>query len=223
MQAVCFDFDGTLVDSEVFHAQTWLDYLASLGVHIEFDEFMTQFAGVTWNRVAAHFIEETPLSLTVEDMVMVMEQKTTLAFQVKGAIPAKSGVNSLLEGLYGVCPLAIVTGAPRHYVEWMLKEHNWLGYFSVIVCGDDVMNNKPAPDVYQLACQRLGCEPHQALAIEDSLTGMQAALSAGLSTMVVCDHALLWTTQADWRFFSLLHAYDAIELWLQRPCLSNKG
>lgn len=199
MQLVCFDFDGTLIDSETYHATTWVAYLASWGIDMTPSDFLRQYAGVAWLRVAREFIAKYRLPMDVMSMVMEMESRTQRAFEEE-PLQEKNGAGALLQVMSQVCPVAVVTGAPRDYVESVIEQQGWQDRIHLLVCGDDVANNKPSPDVYQLACRLAGCPSDKAVAVEDSQTGMMAALSAGLQTLVVADHYPFWSARAHHRF-----------------------
>jgi HAD superfamily hydrolase (TIGR01509 family) len=214
MQLVCFDFDGTLVDSETYHAATWIEYLSSFGIIVEFPTFMAKYSGVTWEKVANDFIVRYRLRLTVVEMVSIMEEKTQTSFKIQPVQP-KHGADELLKVMAQVCPVAVVTGAPRHYVESVIAQQGWRRWISLLVCGDDVQNNKPSPDVYRLACRLAGCSPKNAVAIEDSQTGMTSALSAGLFTLVVGESYDFWREKAHRCFDSL----NDVQPYLLHRCI----
>ncbi|WEM41163.1 HAD family phosphatase [Photobacterium sp. DA100] len=213
MQAVCFDFDGTLVDSEIFHAENWSQYLSGLNIDISAHDFLVDFAGVPWEIVANHFSSVANLPHTAATVVSDMERLTYKAIIERG-IPAKQGALELIKSLHGARPLAVVTGSPRNYVEGMLAHLGWLHYFDHVFCGEDVKNNKPAPEIYQLACRTLGIAENQAVAIEDSQTGAQSAYTAGLRLVVVNDLHPVGQDLTPYRYDNLLEAQAQQASWL---------
>ncbi|MCW8327690.1 HAD family phosphatase [Photobacterium sp. SDRW27] len=216
MQAICFDFDGTLVDSEVFHASNWSAYLAQCGTELTSNEFLRDYAGVTWDKVAGALQQRFSLDITIEQMLVQMELITRNALR-HGKIPAKAGVDNMLRQLHGQVPLAVVTGAPREYVEGILHLHGWLDMFEHIFCGEDVSNNKPAPDIYHLACETLGYKATQVIAIEDSFTGVKSACSAGLKVVLVNDEQPDWRIIPDYHFTTMFEAHPVVMGLVQRP------
>ncbi|PSW08696.1 HAD family phosphatase [Photobacterium rosenbergii] len=213
MQAVCFDFDGTLVDSEIFHAQNWSQYLSGLNIDISAHDFLADFAGVPWEKVANHFSSMAPIPHSTSTVVSDMERLTYQAIVERG-IPAKQGAFDLIKSLHGSLPLAVVTGSPRVYVEGILSHLGWLHYFDHVFCGEDVANNKPAPEIYQLACRTLGVREHQAVAIEDSQTGAQSAFTAGLRLVVVNDLHPFGAEMTPYRYDNLAEAQAQQAKWL---------
>ncbi|MGR5147153.1 HAD family hydrolase [Photobacterium alginatilyticum] len=216
MQAICFDFDGTLVDSEVFHADNWSNYLAINGIEMPSAQFLSEFAGVTWDKVAAALQTRFSLELSIEQMLVHMEHRTRDAL-MKGTIPAKTGVDNMLRQLHGQLPLAVVTGAPREYVEGILHRHGWLDLFDYVFCGEDVDNNKPEPDIYHHACRTLGYSSSQVIAIEDSFTGVQSAYYAGLKVVLVNNEPHDWHITPDYHFETMAQAYSVVADLICRP------
>lgn len=205
MQAIFFDFDGTLVDSERFHAANWQQYLAGKGIALSVDTFMAQYAGVTWPNIAKHFIEHYQLTISVDMMIQDMEALTDTMIAEKG-IPAMPGVETVLRTLSGRIPMAVVTGAPREYVTDVLTHHGWLSLFDHVFSGYEVENNKPAPDVYLQACQTMSVVPEHAIAVEDSRTGLMSALSANIHAVFVNSHSDKLPAHADHAFTSMSDA-----------------
>jgi len=105
---------------------------------------------------------------------------------VPANVPLLPGVRELLTRLAGHgVRLAVASSADRHWVERMLDHHGLAPLFDAVVGGDDVARRKPAPDVYLEALARLDTAPEHALAVEDSLTGVEAARAAGLRVVAV--------------------------------------
>jgi len=216
MQAICFDFDGTLVDSEVFHASNWSSYLAQCGKEMSSTVFLREYAGVTWDKVACTLRDRFSLDITIDQMLEQMELLTRNAL-LQGTIPAKAGVDSMLRQLHGQLPLAVVTGAPREYVEGILHRHGWLDLFEHVFCGEDVDNNKPDPDIYHLACETLGYNSTQVIAIEDSFTGLKSACSAGLKVVLVNEEQHDWQVIPDYHFTTMTEAHSMVMSLIQQP------
>ncbi|OAN18138.1 hypothetical protein A3K86_04345 [Photobacterium jeanii] len=202
MQAICFDFDGTLIDSEVFHAQNWADYINSIGGVMSQPHFLDQYAGLPWPKVAVAMKEQFSLQHEVLHIVQEMELLTR-EMLMKGHIPAMPGVDAALKHLHGQCPLMVVTGSPREYVEGILDRLGWLSLFDGVVTGQDVKNNKPSPEIYQLACSQLNEKPQNVIAVEDSLTGATSSLSAGLPTILVNPNQPQWDLDVHDSFASM--------------------
>jgi HAD superfamily hydrolase (TIGR01509 family) len=105
---------------------------------------------------------------------------------VRQSVDARPGAVELVDGLRQLkVPLGLASNSPRFLVDDALRTAGLADAFDAIVTSDDVEHAKPAPDIYLLACQRLGVEPSDAVALEDSPSGVAAAKAAGLTCIAV--------------------------------------
>lgn len=185
LQAVLFDFDGTLIDSEPVHLAIWRDILADYRITLDLDEYRADYAGNPAPATASLLVARHGLDATAEALA---GRKSELSRQCFGARPVALRAHALeaisrcrTAGL-GV---ALVTGSPACEVaptlaHWGLRER-----FDVMVTRDDVRCTKPDPESYQLALRRLGLTPGDALAVEDTRHGIASAVAAGLGCVAV--------------------------------------
>jgi HAD superfamily hydrolase (TIGR01509 family) len=103
----------------------------------------------------------------------------------------------LVERLRGRTRLGLASNSPRSLVDTALATAGIADAFDTIVTSDDVVEPKPAPDLYLLACERLGVAPSEALALEDSPSGVAAAKAAGLTCIAVPQFAETDVSAAD--------------------------
>ncbi len=196
----------------------WLSLVKKCHRHF----FLSEYAGVTWDKVAVALKERFSLDLSIEQMLVQMEQRTREALQ-QGTIPAKVGAEEILHKLHGHLPLAVVTSAPREYVEGILHRHGWLDLFDYVFCGEDVDKNKPEPDIYHYACRILGYHTSQVIAIEDSFTGVQSAYSAGLKVVLVNQEQNDWLITPDYHFETMAQAHSTVADLIQLPSHASEG
>lgn len=185
MQAVLWDMDGTLVDSEKLWDVSLQALYGRLG-----GVLTPEVRDATVGSSSEGLMRIIYSDLGLEHDPVAMEESADWLHDCTGELFEQGltwmpGARELLDALTvaGV-PMALVTNTRRGLTERALKS---IGshYFSASVCGDEVEQAKPAPDPYLRAAQLLGLEPAQCLAIEDSVTGSLAAEAAGCPVLVV--------------------------------------
>jgi HAD superfamily hydrolase (TIGR01509 family) len=180
IHAVIFDHDGTLVDSEPVHLMCWREVLKPHSAELSTEDYSLNLSGMPSSYSAAWLADKFNLDIP-PDALLSEKQKLLRDFLTREPFPLMPEVESLLRYLnrLGV-PLAVATGASRDEVASSLEKHRLESYFSAVVSKDDVLRNKPAPDVYHLAAQKLGIGSELCIAIEDSDNGEKAARAAGM-------------------------------------------
>ncbi|MCP5097905.1 MAG: HAD family phosphatase [Chloroflexi bacterium] len=203
LTAIIFDMDGLMVDSEPLSHQAWNDYLRPFGHHIN-DQLVQRMIGLRAD-VSGKLIRDTfQLTASVEE---INAQKAAIYAQIRAqGVPAMPGLMPLHTAIAKRnIPWAIATSSPRHHAEEILHQLQLTPTNGTIACGNEVINGKPAPDIYLLAAKRLGIAPTQCLALEDSGPGSEAAVAAGMLTIAIpnshTQHANF--SHVDYRFNSL--------------------
>ena len=186
IRGVIFDHDGTLVDSERHHYLLWATLLRDKGIEFAEEEYRTRLAGVPTRTNVDYLLHHYPaIELTAEELFARREQlaSETFAQQICEMI---EGALELVEWVAArQWAMAIASGASDREVARTLTQYKLDGFFPVVATRESVANPKPAPDVYRLAVEQLGLQPHECIAIEDSPTGLQSALAANLRCLVV--------------------------------------
>ena len=185
LQAVLWDMDGTIVDTEPYwfaaehavvaeHGDYWSDDLARSVVGFDLldsGRFMIEHGGV---RLTPHEIVELLLDSVVTEL--------------KREVPWRPGARELLADVRTAgIPTALVTMSWRRFADEVVNALP-TGSFDVSVVGEDVERGKPHPDAYLLAAERLGVDITKCVAIEDSPTGVASALAAGAIVLAVPHH-----------------------------------
>ncbi|MDD4873159.1 MAG: HAD family phosphatase, partial [Kiritimatiellae bacterium] len=185
IEAVLFDHDGTLVDSEPTHWNLWKAILPKYGVEVSEDEYRQCYLGIPASREAELIVQKH--SLPVQPGDLAKEKEVVLRdFLATRSFPLMPHVFETLTFFKNRnLKLGVVTGAARTDVKHTLKTYGLSHFFDVIASADDVVNSKPAPDVYLYATGVLGIPPEKCLAIEDTANGVRSAVSAGLTCLAV--------------------------------------
>lgn len=185
MQAVCFDFDGTLVDSEPIHFAAWQQTLASWDQQLVLNDYLNLYSGTSTQATAAHLIQSFHLPLQADELAAIKTRRflSLLPITMPTANPGAEAVLHQMQTLSLRC--ALVTGSRQQEIQPVLECFGWARYFDVIVTRDDVIQAKPSPEPYLKALSLLNVEAEQAVAVEDSPTGIRSARDAGLKVLVV--------------------------------------
>ena len=207
IDALIFDVDGTLADTEEAHRVAFNLAFADLGLGWDWDrDTYRRLLGVTGGkeRLAHHIdgLDATPIErrrlLALVPELHACKTRFYAAHVADGAVPLRDGVERLIdEARSAGCLLAIASTTTAANIEALLDAtlgRQGLDFFAVIACGDQVRAKKPAPDIYELALRSLELLPEHAIALEDSTNGLRSATRAGLATVVTPTY---WTADGD--------------------------
>ena len=176
-ELVLFDMDGVLVDTREIIERAWLEGARSFGHHISSSEFQQHIHGVPGTST----LETLFGNLRLSDRAKLKELVDT--FEETAPCELMPGAREVLSQLHRAnVPIGLVTSSWPARVNYVLEVHGLLDAFSIIVTRDDVRMGKPAPDPYWRARQmhvQMGGVSQPVVAIEDSITGVQAAVGAG--------------------------------------------
>jgi beta-phosphoglucomutase len=181
IEALVFDFDGVIADSEPLHFRAMREMMATLGLTLTSEHYYSTYVGFDDAGVFRIIEQEQGWTFDDRQVSALIEQKTTI-FQdlVASADVLFPGAVACLDRLGARYPLGIASGALRHEIQQILRQHDLEDRFRFIVASGDTPRGKPAPDPYARAADLHGLPPAVCLAIEDSRWGIEAAKGAGL-------------------------------------------
>ena len=176
LQAVLFDLDGVIIDSEPLHVKALQSTCDRFGFTL-LPEDVVRFKGITETQVAQHYLDGQA-TLTVQDFVTHKSEVYTRL--VERELVLIDGVLDFMQ----FCRarhwrLGLTTSALRGNAATVLKKFHLESGFEVIVTGGDVKQGKPHPEPYLITAQKLGLHPAACLVIEDSINGVRSAKAAG--------------------------------------------
>lgn len=182
IKAIIFDFDGLIVDTETAWFEAYKETMSLYKVDLPLERFV-ECVGSDNTALYEFFKQQLGESCNIEEI----EAKAKSLYKIKMKTPqAREGVKDYLEEAKKLgYKIAIASSSTKEWVTHYLNELGLLHYFEVIITRDDVDKVKPAPDLYLKAVDALNINPNEALAFEDSLNGLQAALAAGLKCVIV--------------------------------------
>lgn len=177
--AVLFDCDGVLVDSEPITMRVLAQMLGELGWHVSPDETMEIFKGKAVRDEAALIQARTGFALTPGWLATFWARRNAALdealVEIPGACAAVRTLDQMLDGR-----IAVASGADRRKVELQLAKVGLLDYFAGrIFSGHETPRSKPYPDVYLAAAEALGVDPTRCAVVEDTVTGAAAGVAAG--------------------------------------------
>ncbi|WP_299429446.1 HAD family phosphatase [uncultured Meiothermus sp.] len=180
LKALLFDLDGTLADTDRLHEQAWLEGLAQYGLLGDHHYYQTQISGGLNPEIVRRLLPQ----LSQAEGEAFLEQKEARFRELAGGVRPLPGLGELWDwarsrGLW----LALVSNAPRVNALHLLEQFNLA--FDRIVLSEELPAGKPDPLPYRTALQQLGIEAEEAVAFEDSPSGIRSAVGAGIRTVAL--------------------------------------
>jgi len=184
IQAIIFDFDGTILETELLDYLCWQEIYREHQCELPHDLWLSAVGGSATDFDAYSHLEQ--LLGRALDRPLIREQRRLRMHELITQETIRPGVLAVIEtaqrlGLH----LGVASSSGREWVEGYLKLFGLRDHFEVIFTREDVERVKPDPALYRLAVNALGVAPEDAVAIEDSRNGMLAAKAAGLKCVVV--------------------------------------
>jgi HAD superfamily hydrolase (TIGR01509 family) len=183
VEAVVFDLDGVLVDSEIWWDEVRIEFAAGLG-RLWTASDRAAIMGSNTRQWRSRMRNRLQLEVPEEEIERVVIDGMLERYARLGP-PAIEGAVEAVHELARSYPLAVASSAPLRIIEAALDGLGVRRLFRTIASSDEVPAGKPAPDVYLLAAHRLGVRPEACLVVEDSLNGVLAARAAGMHVVLV--------------------------------------
>ena len=184
--AVLFDMDGVIFDSEAKVLECWkviADKYGIEGIEAQCYACLGTTREKTKEIMLEHYGADFPYDSYKTEMSELFHSRYG-----GGRLPKKAGVVELLKFLQTHNKkVALASSTRREIVEQELRDGGLISYFDAVICGDMVEKSKPEPDIFLKACEVLGVEPTRAFGVEDSYNGIRALAAAGIPAIMVPD------------------------------------
>jgi len=207
--AIFFDNDGILVDTEPLFFQATREILATVGVDLSVDLYhdWTMRRG----RTVFELVSEKGIS---DEEILEMRRVRGARYNalIREGVRVLDGVQDTMDALRGARPKAIVTSSSRDHFDEIHVQTGLVAHFDFVLADGDYARHKPHPDPYLAAAERMGVDPARCLAIEDTERGVVSATDAGMQCVAI-PNAL--TAGADFsRAVTRLDSMAALPGWL---------
>lgn len=182
VQAVLWDMDGVLVDSEAYWFESRIEFAAALGKAWTMDDQRVAMGRSTieWARVMQERLSlDLSLDHIMDDVIARVMGK------LDRRLPMLPGALDAVRLTASRCPVALASGSPTRVINHVLELTELDRVFNVVVYGDDMKHGKPAPDIWLTAADKLGVNPTRCLGIEDSGNGVRSLHAAGVRIVAV--------------------------------------
>lgn len=182
LEAILFDLDGTLADTDSIHFAVWQDILVRFDLDIDRTFYRHRISGRTNSKIIKDIIPQ----LTLEEAWKLATEKEEAFRRIAHALLPTPGLERLIELTEkGGMKKAVVTNAPEDNALFMLKVLRLKETFPTLIMAQDAPPGKPDPAPYELALSRLQVKSEQAIAFEDSAAGIRSAVGAGIYTIAI--------------------------------------
>src|SRR5688572_12492645 len=187
LQAIVFDFDGVIADSEPLHLRAFQQALGEEGIELSPKEYFSRYLGFDDVGVFEAIARDRAIPMNGRQVTTLVARKGARLQQMmqEGSV-LFPGARDFIRTAAAAVPIGIASGALRHEIEEIVEGAGVADLFSVIVAAGDTPQSKPSPAPYLLAFERLreaagdALDPRRCVAIEDSRWGLESAHGAGL-------------------------------------------
>lgn len=214
IKGVVFDMDGLMLDTERIVQYSWEVAGEKLG-YTGFGKHILNTLGMNRVQRNAYFRKACGEAFPLQEFSDCYHE-VYRAYEKEHGIPKKKGLSELLEVLKEKeIPMGVATSTHEEHAVPALKKQGIYHYFQAIVTGNMVQKGKPNPEIYDLACRKLGIIPAEGLAFEDSYNGIRSAYHAGMKVIMIPDLLTEHEPVKDCLFGKMESLLEAAK-WLQK-------
>jgi HAD superfamily hydrolase (TIGR01509 family) len=182
IEAVVFDLDGVLVDSEPVWEQVRRGLVAERGGHWPADA-QRRIMGMSTPEWARYLSEDLGVGLPPDEVATLVTDRMVARYQER--VPFIDGAVDAVHRFAARWPLGLASSSPPRLIETVLQSAGLRSSFKVVMSTEQVAHGKPAPDIYLAVTAALGCPPPDCAAVEDSSNGLRSAAAAGLRVIAI--------------------------------------
>lgn len=187
LEAIIFDFDGVLIDSEPLHFQACNEVFKTLEFTLDYTEYLQKYIGMADKEMFPKIFTAKQMHKSALEIQELIDLKTCAFAEIINDNINLSGISGIHDFINNAADIinkfAICSGATRKEIDCALtkiENGNLKKYFTTIISSDDVKSGKPSPEGYLKAAEKLNIAPEKCLVIEDTPIGIQAAKAANM-------------------------------------------
>jgi HAD superfamily hydrolase (TIGR01509 family) len=181
IDAVIFDLDGLLADTEKLHREAYREVLTGIGFVLDDGEYDEHW--IRDGKGIAEFVAKHDLAIKADDLRRLKGNRYRSL--VRSRVKPMPGARAALDGMSGCRTLGLATASYAHDASVVIDTLGFQDYFVCTVTRSDVERVKPFPDLFLAAAARLGVDPGACLVVEDAQKGVRAAVAAGMACVAV--------------------------------------
>jgi beta-phosphoglucomutase len=212
-KAVCFDLDGVITDTESLHFESWQVAFSNQGIHLDQNKYNKSLQSREHSVGIRHVISDAS-----DQLVSTISRDKRRAYEdfIKNDVIVYEDTLHLIKEL-NKHDIRMVVVSSSTYAKKVIDQVGLSHYFEFVVSGTKGLNlnNKPAPDIYLYAMDRLGVDPRECFVIEDSVSGITAGLESGASVIGIKRHPLKMIKH------DALHICDSISIDVQNDIIGK--
>jgi HAD superfamily hydrolase (TIGR01509 family) len=216
IQAILFDMDGVIADTQVAHSHVENETLKQKGIITTPEALLREFSGNTDRVLFRTMLSRAGLNSdekAVDEMTELKKKLIDDYFKIH-KIQFIPGARELIQGFHALgFPMAIASSSPKHFIEFVVKELELASYFQALTSGHEVPKSKPDPAIFLLAAKKIDATPQHCLVLEDAIHGMNAAKSAGMFCLGLWDQPTSCPADHQVKTFSGLSAQAILGLF----------
>lgn len=184
IDAVIFDWDGTLADTKNFLLKAFHKTLMEIGSDVS-DEFIDRRFGIGAKGIFEAALKVKGIKFDNKKIEELVKRKIEIQMKIRDNIILFDGALNLLNSLHNKVRLGLATMAPKKLISIQLKEMNINRYFDVVITVDEVNHPKPDPEIFNKCAMKMNVDPSKCVVIEDSIFGVKAAKDANMKCIGV--------------------------------------
>ena len=210
-EAVIFDMDGVLIDSNPFHFEIWRRFLTRHGVRFDPEELPARIFGQRDDKALRMFLGPSLTDQQVAEWSEELEANFREAFRPH-AKPLPGAAELIHECSQAGIPMAVASSAMKKNVDFVVEALGLSPYFRSVVSGDEVSHPKPDPEIYLRAAEHLSVEPARSVAFEDSFIGIEAVVRAGMKCVAIASTFSVERLRSETQAHAVVGSFEELNL-----------